>query len=274
MDNAPNDTKLLSGFFQENSEKFEAILLQEAVNVKDKIDEILTIGNIDLVNNAHKLVVYIIEGNEKELRAFAKQEGIAWASQSIALSFKLEWIQAIRRTLWNIIQTYHNAQSKHIFNDFFSLEQQINNRVDSFLNTFFISYSTYKDTLIKAQKELVENLSVPIIPINSYVSILPLIGSIDKSRTEIIEEKVLDEIGLSRIQTLIIDLSGIAEMEDEVAVDFKKIIDGSSMMGCETVITGLRKEVVQKITQLEISFGKDTKTLGTLQHALREFINS
>ncbi|MGS2779427.1 STAS domain-containing protein [Robertmurraya sp. GLU-23] len=262
----------LKHFIEENKEKFKNSLLLEAVNVKGRIDEILRIGNINLVSNAQKLVIDIIDGNEDELKAFAKKEGIVWATHSIELSFKLEWVQAIRRTIWMFIQSFNTLSKKYELDDFFQLELQINNRVDQFLNTFFISYSKYKDSLIVAQRQLVENLSVPIIPITSSVCILPLIGSVDSFRTEILEEKVLTEIGRLRIQTLIIDLSGIGDMEPDVIDHLMKIIDGTSMMGCHSIITGLRAEVVKKMIHLDVSaFFKKTKTLGTLQQALRQY---
>lgn len=267
------DSFQLHKFIEMNSKEFENMLLSEAVNVKEKIAEILAIGNIDLVNNAHKLVVYIIDGMEEELSLFARQEGIAWATHSIELTFKLEWVQAIRRTLWIFIQQFYRLAGNQNFKDFFDLEQQINNRVDQFLNTFFLSYSTYKDSLITAHRELVEKLSVPIIPINPNVCILPLIGTVDSLRTSILEEKVLTEVGHSRIQTLIMDLSGIADMESDVIDNLMKIIDGTSMMGCNTVITGLRPDVVRKVVSLGFTFGRETRTLGTLQQALREYIN-
>lgn len=130
-------------FFKANTESFESVLLSEAVNVKDKIDEILRIGNIDLINNAHHLVVCIINNEDEELKRFAKQEGIAWASHSIELTFKLEWVQAIRRSLWTLIQKYYELTNNFKFTDFFQLEQEINNRVDMFLNTFFLNYTLH-----------------------------------------------------------------------------------------------------------------------------------
>lgn len=123
-----------------------------------------------------------------------------------------------------------------------------------------------------AHRELVENLSVPIIPINSSVSILPLIGAVDSFRTSILEEKVLTVVGDSHIDTLILDLSGIAEMEAEVIHHLMKIIDGTAMMGCKTVITGLRAEVVRKMIQLGLSFDPKTKTFGTLQQSLKTYL--
>src|SRR4051794_4283090 len=120
------DIYKLMKFIEENNEDFEDSLLNEASNVKDKIEEILMVGNIDLINNARKLVRYIIEGEEQELQSFAKQEGIAWATHEIPLTFKLEWVQAIRRTLWKFLQGYNEVTNHVINEDFFSVEKQIN----------------------------------------------------------------------------------------------------------------------------------------------------
>ncbi|WP_173916845.1 STAS domain-containing protein [Halobacillus sp. Marseille-Q1614] len=271
METTYQSSMSLKEFIQENKHIFESTLLSEAVTVKDKIEEILHIGNIDLVNNANNLVVYIIDGEDESLKNFAKHEGIAWATHSISLTFKLEWIHAVRRSIWKFIQKYYEYTEPKGLSFFFQMERKINSRVDDFLNTFFISYSTYKDSLIESQEKLVENLSVPIIPINSSICILPLIGAIDSRRAEILKEKVLTEVGNLRIQTLLVDLSGIADMEREVIVDLMNIIDGTSLMGCTTVITGLRKEIVTKMTRSGIPFNQQTKTLGTLQQALSEY---
>ncbi|MGG1658449.1 ATP-binding protein [Brevibacillus sp. NRS-1366] len=61
-----------AAFLKENKPKFENRLLHEAVTVKEKIDEILRVGNIDLLSNAYKLVLYVVEGREHEMISFAK----------------------------------------------------------------------------------------------------------------------------------------------------------------------------------------------------------
>lgn len=259
-------------YIQDNRNYFEEQLLSEAVNVRDKIEEILLIGNIDLLNNAHKLVVYVMDQSDQDVRQFAKQEGIAWATHSISLTFKLEWVQAIRRTLWKLL--YKFVEEQHVeFNpdEFFKLEKQINDQLDQFLNTFFICYSDYKDKLLEKQKKLVENLSVPIIPITTEMCILPLIGVLDDQRAKIIEEKVFKAIDELHIETLIIDLSGIAEMDGDVIDHFLKMIDGTTMMGCKPVITGLRPEIVRHMVSIGISFEDRALTSGTLQSAIKRY---
>ncbi|MCM3170296.1 STAS domain-containing protein [Peribacillus frigoritolerans] len=268
------DEDKIMEFLLQNKSEFEEYLLSAAVNVRDKIEEILLIGNVDLLNNAHKLVRYIVEQNETDLIAFAEQEGVTWATHSLTLSFKLEWIQALRRTLWTFLYKFEQEKKAFIEDSkvFFDLEKIVNEKVDDFLKSFFVSYSDYKDKLILAQQNLVENLSVPIIPVTSTTCVLPLIGTIDYSRIQIIEEKVLMEIGKLRIQTLILDLSGIIEIEVEMINDLMKILDGTAMMGCKAVVTGLRPEVVTKMIRSGIQLENKAETKGTLQQALKDYL--
>lgn len=272
MDKTMDKAALIRGYIEENRQTFSDMLLSEAVTVRSKIEEILLVGNIDLLNNAQKLVIYVIDDQKKEVIDFAKQEGIAWATHSITLNFKLEWIQAIRRTLWKMIyQFVHESNESFGLEDFFVLEKRINNQIDSFLNTFFISYSNYKDLLIEKQTKIVENLSVPIIPITPTICILPMIGVWDDNRSKIIEKKALQAVGENHIQTLIIDLSAIAEMDPYVIEQLMKLIEGTAMMGCESVITGLRPEIVQQIIHLGINFENKATTIGSLQQAIKKY---
>mgnify|MGYP005827880073 CR=1 FL=1 len=261
-------------FLTANREKFQQMLLSEAVNVGSKINDILEKGNIDLLKNAEMLAHYIVENREEELVKFAKVEGIAWAQHSLTLAFKLEWVHAIRRTLWHFLYQYDNQNEadESPRKKFFDLEKRINDSVDQFLNNFFISYSDYKDEQLLSQKKLVENLSVPIIPIDSSIAVLPLIGMIDTYRIHTLEEKVLMGISSMKIQTLIIDLSGAAEMELDVIFQFEKILNGINMMGCKAILTGLRVELVRKIVDTGVSFDSQVETKGTLQQTLKEHL--
>jgi len=259
----------LKDFFVVNRKAFEQRLLLEAVNVRDKIDEILAIGNINLLDNAHKLVLFIIDGKEYEVIAFAKQEGVTWAKHSLTLAFKLEWIQALRRVMWDFLYNFDRLNNQNNNKEhYYSLEKNINQLMDQFLNQLFISYSQFKDDLIQAQREMVEDLSVPIIPLTRTTSILPLIGTIDEFRANTIEDKVITQIGNDRIETLIIDLSGVMEMDSDVVRKLISVFDGINMMGCQPIVTGLRPEIVKMMIRSGLSFEQKAVAKGTLQQAL------
>lgn len=273
METIYNQREKMTDFIRDNKQNFQDKLLSEAVNVATKINDILEKGNIDLLKNAQKLSLYVVEQKEEQLVAFAQQEGIAWAEHALTLAFKLEWVQAIRRTLWHFLYQY-DRMNNHFDGreEFYALEKRINDRIDQFLNTFLISYSKYKDELIASQRDLVENLSVPIIPLSQSVAVLPLIGMIDIHRIQTIEEKVLMGISDLKIETLIIDLSGIANMEMHVVDHFQKILTGISIMGCKAIITGLRADLVRTMIHSGISFKDKAAAKGTLQQTLKEYL--
>ncbi|WGG46592.1 STAS domain-containing protein [Rossellomorea sp. DA94] len=268
------DKEIVTDFLKANREDFQQKLLSEAVNVKGKISDILEKGNIDLLKNAELVAHYIVEDKEEELIAFAKVEGVAWAQHSLTLAFKLEWVHAIRRTLWHFLYQYdeQNGEDEPPRKAFFDLEKRINDNVDQFLNNFFISYSDYKDEQLWSHRKLVENLSVPIIPVNSTIAVLPLIGMIDSYRVHALVEKVLMEISSMKIQTLIIDLSGTAEMEMDVLFQFERILSGINMMGCKAILTGLRVELVRNIVDSGVEFDSLVEIKGTLQQTLKGYL--
>ncbi|WP_042356775.1 ATP-binding protein [Bacillus rubiinfantis] len=263
-------------FFFENRKAFEERLLDEAINVRDKIEEIHKIGNINLLKNAHRLVLYVVEEQVHQLTSFARQEGVAWAKFSLTIAFKLEWVQAIRRTLWDFLYNYELlTQAETDREMFYTQEKNINELLDQFLMSFFISYSNYKDELLGQERKMVENLSVPIIPINEQICILPLIGQIDNQRILTIQNKVLHEIETNHIQTLIMDLSGVALMDLDASNSFVNTIDGISMMGCRTILTGLRAEIVKSILASGIGSIREAEFKGTLKQALNDvFFNN
>ncbi|RKQ17414.1 STAS domain-containing protein [Oceanobacillus bengalensis] len=258
----------------DNRAIFEEQLLKEADTVREKIEEIKLLGNINLLENAHKLIIYSINGQEEDVIVFGKKEGIAWAEHKLTLKFKIEWVQAIRKTLLHFIEEYDKLNDKPYNNDLFTLLKQINVLIDKFFKGFFLSYSGYKDALLESQTKLVENLSVPIIPISTSISILPLIGAMDDLRISTIEEKVLLAIKEKRIQTLIIDLSGISSLNFEEIQQFMKMMDGIRMMGCQIIITGIRPEVVKNVVTTGLSFGREMEVRATLEKALKDYLKN
>ncbi|WP_306418805.1 STAS domain-containing protein [Brevibacillus reuszeri] len=119
---------------------------------------------------------------------------------------------------------------------------------------------------------MVEDLLVPIIPVTPSVCILPLIGKMDEYRMETLEDKVLSHIGSSRIDTLIIDLSGVLHMELPILKHITNLINGMSMMGCKTVVTGLRPEIVKQIIRSGLAFEERVIAKATLEQALDDFL--
>lgn len=259
-------------FILQNQQEFERQLLIEAVSIKEVIQDIKSTGNIDLLSNVHKLVSLTLEHKDMDIIGFAQQEGQLWAKHSsINLSVKLEWFQAVRRVLWGFLYNFERLGEQRMDQEqFFALERQINLSLDAFLRFFFMSYTAYKDDQIKSHKEMIDDLSVPLIPLSPTVSIFPLLGSVDAHRVKVVQDKVLKQIGADGIRTLLIDMSGAAFLDTSVMQQMFKVIEGVGYMGCRAIATGIRPDVANLMVEANLAFSERILIRGTLQQALEE----
>src|SRR5699024_9179887 len=169
---------------------------------------------------------------EQEVIDFGRKEGVLWAQHSLTVSFKLNWVQSIRKALWNFLYEFDVRGDKlKRREEFYEMEQKINILIAEFLKVFFISYSDYKDEQLEKQKQMVDNLSVPIIPISTTKWVLPLVGVIDEHRATIMKERILYKISDEHIDVLVMDLSGIAQIDANAIHQFIKIIDVVNITG-------------------------------------------
>ncbi|MFB5193224.1 ATP-binding protein [Alicyclobacillus fastidiosus] len=268
MDVVCHPDQSIQQFIEVNKEKFRECLVSEQTELTYTIEEVKEIANIDLINNAFNLIYLSLNNRPHEVVTFAKREGKTWAQHSLKLNYKLEWVQTLRKVFWDFFYNYCRIQKEHNFEDFFKIERTVNYNLDTFLNHFNISYNQFKDEVLQTQRELVADLSVPIIPLTRTVSILPLIGTIDTCRAQTVQEKVLHQIELLQIETIIIDFSGIPYLDTPVVTHLIRLFDGIELMGCKTVLTGIRAEVANALVEMGVSIRHNVIKKGTLQQAL------
>lgn len=130
---------------------------------------------------------------------------------------------------------------------------------------------SYQDSLTAARQEFLE-LSAPVVPISDSVAILPLVGSIELDRAQYILERTLLSASELKINTLIVDLSGVIRVDTMVAEQVIKIIQSLGLIGVGAILTGIRPETAQSLTAL----GVDVRTLnigGSLKRALENVYN-
>ncbi|MFC3884136.1 STAS domain-containing protein [Bacillus songklensis] len=133
------------------------------------------------------------------------------------------------------------------------------------LHDFLISHAN--EELLTSHKEMILELSTPIIPVTSKVGILPLVGDIDTYRARIIRETTLTRSNKLKLEYLIIDLSGVPYMDTMVANELFQINKALSLLGISTVITGISPTIAQTTIQLGLDF-RNISTYSSLQQAL------
>ena len=139
---------------------------------------------------------------------------------------------------------------------------------DIILDVFHI-YLEGKEKTIQAQQEELRKTSTPITEIWDGVLTLPIIGSLDSSRTMIVMEKLLQRIESDRARVVVIDVTGVMAIDSQVSHHLIQMIRATGLMGATAILTGIRPEIARALTSLNIDLSAVT-TRSKLSEGLKE----
>jgi rsbT co-antagonist protein RsbR len=106
-----------------------------------------------------------------------------------------------------------------------------------------------EDVIARQQQELME-LSTPVVELWEGVLALPLIGTLDSARTQVVMENLLQQIVDSEAEIAIIDITGVPTVDTLVAQHLIKTVSAARLMGADCIISGIRPQIAQTIVHL------------------------
>jgi rsbT co-antagonist protein RsbR len=131
----------------------------------------------------------------------------------------------------------------------------------------FEAYSSAREQIIGDQATTMLELSTPVVRLWDGIIAVPLVGTLDSARTQLVMEKLLDTLVATGADHAVIDITGVATVDTEVAQHLLKTVSAARLLGAECTISGIRPQVAQTIVSLGIEFG-DVATKATLADAL------
>jgi rsbT co-antagonist protein RsbR len=127
-------------------------------------------------------------------------------------------------------------------------------------------YTRSRDqTIARQQQELLE-LSTPVVKLWHNILALPLIGTLDSSRTQIVMESLLEKIVETGAVIAIIDITGVPTVDTLVAQHLLKTVAAARLMGADCIISGIRPQIAQTIVHLGVNL-EEVTTKATLADA-------
>lgn len=133
----------------------------------------------------------------------------------------------------------------------------------------FQAYLEEKESTIHAQEAELRETATPITEIWDGVLTLPIIGTLDSSRTMLIMEALLNRIAQERATAVVMDLTGVKNIDSQVSHHLIQMMRAVQLMGAEAILTGIRPEIARALTSLNIDLGSVT-TRATLSDGLKE----
>jgi rsbT co-antagonist protein RsbR len=119
--------------------------------------------------------------------------------------------------------------------------------------------------IVRQQQELLE-LSTPVVKLWNGILALPLIGTLDSARTQVVMENILQKIVDTGASIAIIDITGVPTVDTLVAQHLMKTIAAARLMGADCIISGIRPQIAQTIVHLGVNL-EDVTTKATLADA-------
>ena len=199
-------------------------------------------------------------GGYDELRALLSEYSRSRARQGFAPSETAVAIFALRDAVLSAMQ---DGQAS-AYADFPAFSKLI----DGLGLLTFESFVQTREAVITNQSEQLLELSTPVVKLWEGVVALPLVGTLDSARTQVVMESLLETLVATGSEHAIIDITGVPAVDTQVAQHLLKTVVAARLMGADCVISGIRPQIAQTIVGLGIEFG-DIATKASLADALR-----
>ncbi|SER68070.1 STAS domain-containing protein [Psychrobacillus sp. OK032] len=267
------------------------------------MEEILKVGKY-LVDNAEKIIRDMTEEALKNVEIPFTEEMLEQSIQQnmeflvlIAESFKeteeaaeaelIKWSKQVgeqQAALFNQFSTILKpfAKNRLMYLEYItqisidhglSIENivKINNRISYLIDVSLIetivAYESYRDSLMEESQKEINELSAPIVPIQTGIAVLPIIGMIDSSRFQYIINHLVPSIPSRSIDHLIIDFSGILTINSEVAEQMFILHSVLQLLGIHVLFSGIRPNLSMEIVRAGIDL-TSFHTFGSVKQAV------
>jgi rsbT co-antagonist protein RsbR len=114
------------------------------------------------------------------------------------------------------------------------------------------AYQKSRDEIIARQQRQLLELSTPVVELWQGVLALPLIGTLDSERTQVVMESLLQKIVETSAPLAIIDITGVPTVDTLVAQHLLKTVAAARLMGADCIISGIRPQIAQTIVHLGV----------------------
>ena len=173
------------------------------------------------------------------------------------------FIFSLKSPLFALLQTHYQDQPAQLAEQLWEISELL----DAFGLHTIRTFQKSREAVIKRQQEELLELSTPVVKLWDGVLALPMIGTLDSQRTQVVMESLLQRIVDTGSEIAIIDITGVPTVDTLVAQHLLKTVTAIRLMGADCIISGIRPQIAQTIVHLGIDLQSVTSK-ATLADAL------
>ena len=222
-------------------------IFSEATSIYDNYVEVLETGSTDALQH------YARDLSERIIPRGVETEDV--------LNIVLLLRDVLARSLF---EKYH--EDFDLLNQVLDAYEPAANRI---ANMVAVSFVQERERVIRDQQEAIRELSTPVLQVRERLLILPIIGILDAARARQLTDQLLKAIRAHRAKVVVIDITGVPDVDEDVANSLVQTVDASKLMGAAVIITGLSSEIAETLVTIGVDLSK-MDTVGDLQEGIEE----
>lgn len=174
------------------------------------------------------------------------------------------FVFSLKQPLFTLIQKRSQKDSKQLASDLWEISLLVDE-----LGLYTVeAYQRSREEVIRRQQQDMLELSTPVVQLWESVLALPLIGTLDSARTQVVMETLLQRIVETSAKIAVIDITGVPTVDTLVAQHLMKTVSAARLMGADCIISGIRPQIAQTIVHLGVNLN-DIITKATLADAFQ-----
>jgi len=164
----------------------------------------------------------------------------------------------------SLFERYQREQER--LADALGVYEPVANKILSIVALAFIEE---REKVVRQQQEAIRELSTPVLQVREGLLILPIIGIIDSQRARQLTEQLLQGIRGSRAKVVVMDITGVANVDSKVANHMVQTVDASRLLGATVIVTGVSPEIAQTLVTIGVDLTK-MNPVGDLQGGIEQ----
>jgi rsbT co-antagonist protein RsbR len=195
-----------------------------------------------------------------ELRSLLTELSRTRARQGFTPTETVVGVYALKDAVLDLLEEHEDLSGYRAF-------ARLSRIVDDLGMFMLEAYAATREAVIAEQAEALLELSTPVVKLWDGIVALPLVGTLDSARTQVVMEALLQTLVDTGSEHAIIDITGVAAVDTQVAQHLLKTVQAARLLGAECIISGIRPQIAQTVVALGIEFG-DIHTKASLADAM------
>ncbi|MGF2616121.1 STAS domain-containing protein [Rossellomorea vietnamensis] len=152
--------------------------------------------------------------------------------------------------------------------DYTLIVKKVNNMLDISLEETVFAFEEYNAKVKEEFKEEIDIISFPIVPLTEKMAVIPLVGKLNQHRSNHLVDSVLPKVNELKIDYLIVDFSGVCEIDDIAAVTIQNVRRMLRLLGIQMISTGISPQLAKKAISIGIETNSSQNTFKSVKQAL------